>query len=70
MPPAAVCSRGDVAAVFVVRGGVIREQIVSLGEASDGPAFGSHSGLAPGDVVVTTPDKVHDGDSRKVSRQP
>ena len=31
VPEAAVRNRGDVAAVFVVRGGVVREQIVSVG---------------------------------------
>lgn len=62
VPQAAVCNRGDVAAVFAVRGGVIREQIVSLGEPAGGRAR-VLSGLAAGDVVVTTPDKVHDGDA-------
>ena len=62
VPPAAVCNRGDVAAVFVVRGGVIREQIVSVAEAAAGKVR-VLSGLTPGDVVVTTPERVHDGDS-------
>ena len=58
---AAVCQRGDVAAVFVLRGGVVREQIVSLGEAS-GQRVRILAGLAAGEAVVTTPELVHDGD--------
>jgi RND family efflux transporter MFP subunit len=63
VPEAAVRNRGDVAAVFVVRGGLIREQIVSLGESSAGRVHVT-SGLAAGEVVVVTPDLVHDGDAR------
>jgi membrane fusion protein (multidrug efflux system) len=62
VPQAAVCNRGDVAAVFVVRGGVVREQIVSVGEAAAGRVRIT-SGLAPGDIIITTPEKVRDGDS-------
>jgi membrane fusion protein, multidrug efflux system len=62
VPEAAVCRRGDVAAVFVIRDGLIREQIVSPGELLSGRVR-VLSGLAPGDVVVTTPEKVHDGDT-------
>ncbi len=40
VPQAAVCNRGDVAAVFVVRGGIVREQIVSRGRGGRGP--GAH----------------------------
>ena len=61
VPAAAVCNRGDVAAVFVVRGGVVREQIVSVGESAAGRVQ-VISGLAAGDVVVLTPDLVRDGD--------
>ncbi len=61
VPRAAVRQRGDVAAVFVVRGRQAREQIVSLGEP-EGPRVRVTSGLAPGDVVVTTPESVRDGD--------
>jgi membrane fusion protein (multidrug efflux system) len=64
VPQAAVRSRGEVAAVFVLRKGVFREQIVSLGEASEGRVR-VVSGLLPDDVVVTTPDKVRDGDSER-----
>jgi RND family efflux transporter MFP subunit len=64
VPQAAVRNRGDVAAVFVVRGGVIREQIVSLGEAAAGRAR-IRSGLAPGEIVVTTPEGVRDGDTAR-----
>jgi membrane fusion protein (multidrug efflux system) len=62
VPEAAVRSRGDVAAVFVVRGGVIREQIVAAGESAAGRVHVT-SGLAPGDVVILTPDLVRDGDA-------
>jgi RND family efflux transporter MFP subunit len=61
VPKAAVLNRGEVAAVFVVRGGVIREQIVSVGESAGGRVHVT-SGLAPGDIVITTPNKVRDGD--------
>jgi len=61
VPQAAVRSRGDVAAVFVVRGGIICEQIVSLGEAAAGDIRVT-SGLAAGEMVVTTPELVRDGD--------
>ena len=61
VPQSAVANRGDVAAVYVVHGGVLREQIVSLGEAAAG-RIRVRSGLAPGEIVVTTPDGVHDGD--------
>jgi membrane fusion protein (multidrug efflux system) len=64
VPQAAVASRGDVAAVFVVRGGVIGEQIVSVGETAAGRVR-IRSGLSPGEVVVTTPQGVHDGDPVK-----
>jgi RND family efflux transporter MFP subunit len=64
LPQAAVCSRGDVAAVFVVRGGVLREQIVSVGESAAGRVR-IRSGLSPGETVVTTPQGVHDGDAAK-----
>jgi membrane fusion protein (multidrug efflux system) len=61
VPASAVCSRGDVAAVFVVRGGMVREQIVSLGER-EGSRVRVLAGLAAGDVVATAPDGLHDGD--------
>ena len=62
VPQSAVSKRGEVGALFVVRQGVIREQIVSLGETVDGRVRIA-SGLAPGDVVITTPALVHDGDA-------
>jgi RND family efflux transporter MFP subunit len=61
VPRVAVRQRGDSAAVFVVRDHVVREQIVSLGE-SEGARVRVTIGLAPGDVVVTTPESVRDGD--------
>jgi membrane fusion protein (multidrug efflux system) len=62
VPASAVSSRGDVAAVFVVHDGVIREQIVSVGEASAGRVHVT-SGLSAGDVVILTPELVRDGDA-------
>ncbi|MGA2257053.1 MAG: efflux RND transporter periplasmic adaptor subunit [Thermoguttaceae bacterium] len=62
VPVSAVCNRGDVAAVYVVRGGTVREQIVSLGDR-DGARVRVLTGLAGGDVVATAPDGLHDGDT-------
>jgi membrane fusion protein, multidrug efflux system len=62
VPASAVCSRGDVAAVFVIRGDTIREQIVSLGDR-EGPRVRVLTGLAEGDVVATAPEGLHDGDA-------
>jgi membrane fusion protein (multidrug efflux system) len=62
VPAAAVCNRGDVAAVFVVRGGTLREQIVALGER-EGARVRILTGLAAGDVVATVPEGLHDGDA-------
>ena len=62
VPASAVCNRGDVAAVFVIRGGTIREQIVSLGDR-EGTRVRILTGLAAGDVVATAPDGLHDGDA-------
>jgi membrane fusion protein (multidrug efflux system) len=62
VPASAVCNRGDVAAVFVIRGGTIREQIVALGDR-DGSRIRILTGLAAGDVVATAPDGLHDGDA-------
>lgn len=61
LPPSAICNRGDVAAVFVIRGGTLREQIVSLGER-EGSRVRILTGLTAGDVVATAPDGLHDGD--------
>jgi RND family efflux transporter MFP subunit len=61
VPHAAVQERGDVAAVFVLRKGVFREQIVSAGEAA-GSRLRVLAGLKAGDVVATTPELVRDGD--------
>jgi len=62
VPAVAVCNRGDVAAVFVVRDDAVREQIVSLGER-DGSRIRVLSGLAAGDVVATNTAGLHDGDA-------
>jgi membrane fusion protein, multidrug efflux system len=61
VPASAVCNRGDVAAVFVIRGDSIREQIVSLGDR-EGSRVRILSGLSEGDVVATAPEGLHDGD--------
>ena len=62
VPATAVCSRGEASAVFVIRDGVVREQIVAVGESAAG-LVRITSGLTPGDAVVTQPEKVRDGDS-------
>jgi RND family efflux transporter MFP subunit len=61
VPVSAVSNRGEVAAVFVVRGNTVREQIVSLGDR-EGARVRILSGLAEGDVVATAPEGLHDGD--------
>jgi membrane fusion protein (multidrug efflux system) len=61
VPASAVCNRGDVAAVFAIRGGKVCEQIVSLGER-EASRVRILTGLAAGDVVVTAPDGLHDND--------
>ena len=62
VPASAVCNRGDVAAVFVIRDGTVREQIVSLGDR-EASRVRILTGLAAGDVVATAPDGLHDGDT-------
>jgi len=61
IPEGAVIRQGDTANAFVVRDSVARETVVALGETKDGK-IEIVSGLAPGDVVVMEPGKVHDGD--------
>jgi membrane fusion protein (multidrug efflux system) len=61
VPASALCNRGEAAAVFVVRGDKVREQIVSLGER-EGSRVHVLTGLAVGDAVATAPDGLHDGD--------
>ncbi len=62
VPASAVCTQGDASAVFVIRDGTVREQMVSLGDR-DGERVRILTGLAAGDVVVTAPDGLHDGDA-------
>ncbi|MCX5758837.1 MAG: efflux RND transporter periplasmic adaptor subunit [Candidatus Hydrogenedentes bacterium] len=62
VPESAVVRENDVAKVFAVRDGKARAQVVSAAETKDGRVR-VLSGLAEGDVVVTTPDRVHDGDA-------
>ena len=65
VPASAVCNRGDVAAVFAVRGSRICEQIVSLGErearrvlrigaATFSPGWRRATWLSPHPMVCTT----------------
>jgi membrane fusion protein (multidrug efflux system) len=61
VPADAVVRDGDIAKVFLVRDGVAREQIVGLGKTENG-RIEVASGVAEGDVVVTDPRRVHDGD--------
>ena len=60
VPPTAVQRTGEVARVFVVREGVARERVVSLGEAS-GARVEVRSGLDGSETVVAQADKVRDG---------
>lgn len=62
VPESAVIHENDVAKVYVVRSGVAVAQVVSVGETKEGRAC-VLTGLAEGDVVAATPDKIHDGDA-------
>ena len=61
VPATAVIRQEDTATVYVVRDGVARAQVASLG-ATEGDKVVVVSGLAAGDVVVTAPQGIHDGD--------
>ncbi|MCX7012684.1 MAG: efflux RND transporter periplasmic adaptor subunit [Candidatus Sumerlaeota bacterium] len=61
VPAAAVQREGDVARLFVARGGVAHEVVVSTG-ATVGKRTRILSGLEPADVIVLAPEKVRDGD--------
>lgn len=61
VPVGAVQKVGEVARVFVVRDGVAREQIVSLGEVERGKVQ-IRSGLSGGEMLVARPESVKDGD--------
>lgn len=61
VPREAVVRAGDTAHVFVVRGGIARQNLVVLG-AAEGNAVEVVKGLAPDDVVVTDAGRVRDGD--------
>jgi RND family efflux transporter MFP subunit len=61
VPLGAVQRTGEVARVFVVRDGMAREQVVSLGDTMKGK-IQVKSGLTAKDVLVADPDQVHDGD--------
>jgi RND family efflux transporter MFP subunit len=60
VPAAAVQQHGDAGRVFVVRDGVVREQVVAVGEA-DGNRVEITSGLAATDRVVARPQEVREG---------
>ncbi|MHB1036589.1 MAG: efflux RND transporter periplasmic adaptor subunit [Pirellulales bacterium] len=62
LPASAVEKTGEASRVFVVRGGVAREQVVSLGEVN-GAAVQITSGLTGKERVVARPDRVRDGDT-------
>jgi membrane fusion protein (multidrug efflux system) len=57
----AVCNHGDVSAVFVVRDGVAREQVVALGKHERGKTE-ILAGLTGSEILVAHPQQVHDGD--------
>lgn len=61
VPESAVVRKGDVATVFVVKDGLAREQVAYTGTVEEGRVE-VVSGLSKDDVVVTTPDRVHDGE--------
>lgn len=61
VPRSAVGQRDDVARVFVLRGKLAREQIVSLGEA-EGTMVRVILGVTDKDQVIVNPENLHDGD--------
>lgn len=60
VPAAAVQQHGDAGRVFVVRDGIVREQVVAVGP-TDGGRVRVTSGLAAGELVVARPEKVREG---------
>ncbi len=62
VPRAAVCNRGDVAAVFIVRDGIAREQVVALGK-TDREKTAILAGLTGNETLVAHPELIHDGDA-------
>ena len=60
-PLGAVQKMGEVACVFVVRDGIARKQVVSLGEEEKGKVE-IRSGLAGKEILVANPELVRDGD--------
>ena len=63
-PAGAVIRSGEVGRVFVVRGGVAREQVVAIGEA-EGPAVEIRAGLTGQELLAAHPELVHDGDAAR-----
>jgi RND family efflux transporter MFP subunit len=61
-PSSAVQKAEDVARVFVVRDGAIREQVVGLGEVR-GDKVEIRTGLSGRELLAAHPDRVHDGDA-------
>ncbi len=62
IPLRAVEKTGEVARVFVVRGGIAREQVVALGEVERGKVE-ILAGLTGRETLVANPDAIHDGDA-------
>ena len=61
-PVGAVQRVGEVARVFVVRDGVVREHIIALGQQKDGKVE-ILSGLTGDEILVANPEHTHDGDA-------
>jgi membrane fusion protein (multidrug efflux system) len=61
VPEEAVVKQGEVATVYVVQDGQARQRVASLGELVGGRVE-VLTGLKGGEMVVTEPDKVRDGD--------
>jgi RND family efflux transporter MFP subunit len=61
VPASAVVKLDDVAKVYVVRDGKAVEQVVSVGDTRNDRVFVT-SGLTGSDVVVTTPERIQDGE--------
>lgn len=61
VPQDAIIRQGDAAKVFAIRDGIAKETVIATGETADAKTE-VVSGLAPGDLIVTEPMKVRDGD--------
>jgi RND family efflux transporter MFP subunit len=61
VPSSSILRQGDITKVFVVRDGVAREQVVSFRVAQE-DLIELTSGIKADDVIVLTPEQIHDGD--------